>query len=1319
MDLSQFIKDNYGFENSDLPNITDYKPKTKLPDINKTKFIELMKIDESLPDNLSNEEIQTILEKTGLYEPGSVKSFVEGGLAKTFKAILNENKKNMILKVEIFLAESQKFTLFKNEIELNRKIQDFASLSSLGIFKTYYISFNDSEDKRKIGVIELEQAEKTLSQILKENSRIGEEYIRKICVDLIRYLGMLHSENIAHCDIKPENIFYIQTENKFILGDFGISQSFTLNELDSFFEKEQQCFKMDLSKYLIGWTRPYNAPELNPYIDGCKKKIDQKYFEDLFLCDVYSLGIVFLKMSMRLHNRKNNKKLTMDEIPYLIEKYPIYLNYEYNEKILFNSDDLEIDIPKICDFDKRNNPIIKEFFLKTNENFRAKENENKKQAIFTKKKINILSLMLQKNPQDRFNIFEILLLLDQKSRFLFPKNPNKKRETLKPGTNGDYLLVLNGYSLKQGDLTVLPYYISVDYEISLKKTKKKAYILQYFMQKTNFMIEIEENFEKEKGFFNLEKKSENVFIFRKLKSLAQNKKIFHINFEEIEILRISLSCLAAYIKTFNIEKIEFDIHYTNIALEKLKKSIITLTGNKKDFQKIEIVLLKDENIKYDLFCIICIEFLRKIIQSASNLKTFKNNSFLEITFHSEWFNALMLNFILFYKEPNNFFTKYIYKNESRNNYFRLYSFRNFNEETNIKYLNDYINFPHYQSLNDIHLELDINCKEELINPEEDQVNIINNARDLLDLIKYPDFYQQIKKINLIFNENKCIHDIVSLFEKCINLSEIQVTIFDEYEESFEDSKIKENMLIQILTKKPLKIIDVQATRITSAFINNLCQDSEIMKNLKILALGKADISLNSFKSLILHPNLKLKVLDIRNVKNINENFSNILLNSNIKYYLRTLKMPMFSKKHCLNFIEEVLINKENVLENLIFNDEFGRYTVDQEFANIIKAVMENYEKYLFIDVCEKRIESNLYKIFTFDISEEVFDEQKLKQIIFDYQKNIEVFYKNISSLLNFHKKWVFQNIDFPHISNIYEIFKNENRAYAKIKSIEFRDCKIPLKLLNFLILNNSISHEIELDPRDIEETNDESFIDSLALFFQRKILKKEINLLYIIFEENRTKLEIDVDVMTLRNFSLKNFSDLCQNTASQLLLKQIYDFDYINIDLSRNFKNFDLESQMKIINRLIFQNKGNNNFKTILLVDLNVLISSLSLEESNSNIKRLDLTICQFKETENLNKYSFLAEKIIHAFKNLIDIEIFFDILIKKHKIKEFLEEIENFMKKFLIEKMIGRFKIFLKKDPILIDSFFEKDSYKIHYDLEKKNAVKNELMCYEYKKKN
>ena len=77
--------------------------------------------------------------------------------------------------------------------------------------------------------MELEFAKFSLKNlIMRRNSErrgFSHPELCKICVDLLENLYGLFENNIAHFDVKPDNILYLELNECFILADYGVSST--------------------------------------------------------------------------------------------------------------------------------------------------------------------------------------------------------------------------------------------------------------------------------------------------------------------------------------------------------------------------------------------------------------------------------------------------------------------------------------------------------------------------------------------------------------------------------------------------------------------------------------------------------------------------------------------------------------------------------------------------------------------------------------------------------------------------------------------------------------------------------------------------------------------------------------------------------------------------------------------------------------------------------------------------------------------------------------------------------------------------------------
>jgi serine/threonine protein kinase len=132
-----------------------------------------------------------------------------------------------------------------------------------GLFSVYHI---------------LEALEKDLGKEITERNTVdrvpSEAEAKNFLVQTAQALAYAHIKNIAHRDIKPDNIF-IDREGAFKVGDFG-----------TYFEK-----KASMPAVTALGTLPYMSPQQRKIITG----EGQDY--DAFKSDVYSLGFTTLSLA--------------------------------------------------------------------------------------------------------------------------------------------------------------------------------------------------------------------------------------------------------------------------------------------------------------------------------------------------------------------------------------------------------------------------------------------------------------------------------------------------------------------------------------------------------------------------------------------------------------------------------------------------------------------------------------------------------------------------------------------------------------------------------------------------------------------------------------------------------------------------------------------------------------------------------------------------------------------------------------------------------------------------------------------------------------
>lgn len=126
----------------------------------------------------------------------------------------------------IFENDNCKITALNNN-EIMKTYKKKTNLSEIDILKKlhneYIINLVDIVHDNFNISIKLERGERDLFDMIENNfiNPSNENYIKYIMFNLLEGLSYIHSNNIIHNDIKPENIIY--RNRKFCITDFGLS----------------------------------------------------------------------------------------------------------------------------------------------------------------------------------------------------------------------------------------------------------------------------------------------------------------------------------------------------------------------------------------------------------------------------------------------------------------------------------------------------------------------------------------------------------------------------------------------------------------------------------------------------------------------------------------------------------------------------------------------------------------------------------------------------------------------------------------------------------------------------------------------------------------------------------------------------------------------------------------------------------------------------------------------------------------------------------------------------------------------------------------
>lgn len=169
----------------------------------------------------------------------------EGGFGEVFKAYDTFLDRWVAIKVSKIKADFPELRL-KNEVELVNKLPAHPNIAR---YEECY-TFNSLAGEYDFGILQYYELGNFLQLMQKQTLELSQKYY--LLSSLLEGIRFIHSQNIIHRDIKPQNILIVKRGNNFIpkITDFGISKKLTSTKNTQY------------SNSLIGaGTIAYSSPE--------------------------------------------------------------------------------------------------------------------------------------------------------------------------------------------------------------------------------------------------------------------------------------------------------------------------------------------------------------------------------------------------------------------------------------------------------------------------------------------------------------------------------------------------------------------------------------------------------------------------------------------------------------------------------------------------------------------------------------------------------------------------------------------------------------------------------------------------------------------------------------------------------------------------------------------------------------------------------------------------------------------------------------------------------------------------------------------------